>query len=466
MLAVLPFANLSNDAGQEYFSDGLTEETITDLGKLNPERLGVIARTSAAAYKHTNKTIAQIGRELGVDYILEGSVRREGGIARVSAQLIRVKDQVHLWAHNYDRETGGLLALQNELGRAIAQQVQVKLAPPYDGRSTNNYAPNPEAYELYLKARFYLNQRTFPEIDKSTEYFQRSIEKDPGFALGYAGLADSYLANSIRSPQDFEPKAKAAASRALELDGDLAEAHAALGAEKADFEYDWPSAEQEFKRALELNPNYAEGHFRYALSYLMPQGQSENAIAEMKKALQLDPFSPIYNTVSGLAYFYARKYDLAEGQFKKAIDLNPNFFVTHYHLAWLYSQFGQYESAISELTKGRLLSGDDLTVKAAAPDEVALRKALAAQGARGFWQQLLRSNQKLVGNIGEFDAPQIYAPLGDTQNTLESLNRNYEERRALGTLLNVDPAFDSLRSDQRFGNLVRRMGLTASAKAD
>jgi adenylate cyclase len=250
------------------------------------------------------------------------------------------------------------------------------------------------------------------------------------------------------------------------LDGDLAEAHAAMGAEKADFEYDWPGAEQEFKRALELNPNYAEGHFRYALSYLMPQGQSENAIAEMKKALQLDPFSPIYNTVFGLAYFYARKYDLAEGQFKKAIDLNPNFFVTHYHLAWLYSQFGQYESAISKLTKGRLLSGDDLTVKAAAPDEVALRKALAAQGARGFWQQVLRSNQKLVGNIGEFDAPQIYARLGDTQNALESLNRNYEERRALGTLLNVDPAFDSLRSDQRFGNLVRRMGLTASAKAD
>lgn len=251
MLAVLPFANLSNDAEQEYFSDGLTEETITDLGELNPERLGVIARTSAAAYKHTDKTIAQIGRELGVDYILEGSVRREGGVARVSAQLIRVKDQVHLWAHNYDRETGGLLALQSELGRAIAQQVQVKLAPPYGGRSTNNYAPNPEAYELYLKGRFYLNQRTYPEIDKSTEYFQRCIGKDPGFALGYAGLANSYLANAIRSPQQFEPKAKAAAARALELDGDLAEAHGALGAEKADFEYDWSGAEQEFKRALE-----------------------------------------------------------------------------------------------------------------------------------------------------------------------------------------------------------------------
>jgi TolB-like protein/DNA-binding winged helix-turn-helix (wHTH) protein len=232
MLAVLPFANLSDDPEQEYFSDGLTEETITDLGELNPERLGVIARTSAAAYKHTSKTIAQIGRELGVDYILEGSVRREGGVARISAQLIRVKDQVHLWAHNYDREAGGLLALQNELGRAIAQQVQVKLAPPYGVRSVNQYAPNPDAYELYLKGRFYLNQRTYAEIDKSTEYFQRAVEKDPGFALGYAGLADSYLANAIRSPQDFEPKAKAAASRALELDDELAEAHAALGAEK------------------------------------------------------------------------------------------------------------------------------------------------------------------------------------------------------------------------------------------
>jgi TolB-like protein/DNA-binding winged helix-turn-helix (wHTH) protein len=466
MLAVLPFANLSNDPEQEYFSDGLTEETITDLGELNPERLGVIARTSAAAYKHTNKTIAQIGRELGVDYILEGSVRREGGVARISAQLIRVKDQVHLWAHNYDRETGALLALQNELGRAIAQQVQVKLAPPYGGRSTNKYAPNPEAYELYLKGRFYLNQRTFAEIDKSTEYFQRSIDKDPGFALAYAGLADSYLANAIRSPQNFYPKAKAADSRALELDDDLAEAHAAVGAEKADFEYDWQGAEQEFKRALELNPNYAEAHFRYAWTYLTPLGKSEQAIAEMKKALELDPFSRIYNTVFGLTYFYARKYDQAEEQFKKAIEFNPDFFVTYYHFAWLYSQVGQYQNAISELTKGRVLSGNDRTVKSATSQDAALRKAFAAQGATGFWQQLLTSNEQSGRDIGEFDNPQLYARLGDKQKALESLARNYEERRALGTLLNVDPAFDSLRSDQRFGDLVRRVGLTPNAKVE
>jgi TolB-like protein/Flp pilus assembly protein TadD len=462
MLAVLPFANLSNDPEQEYFSDGLTEETITDLGELNPERLGVIARTSAASYKHTNKTIAQIGSELGVDYILEGSVRREGESARISAQLIRVKDQVHLWAHSYDREAGGLLALQNELGRAIAQQVQVKLAPPHGGRSTNKYAPNPEAYELYLKGRYSLNQRTFPEIDKSARYFQDSVEKDPGFALAYAGLADSYLANAIRSSQDFYPKAKAAASRALELDDDLAEAHAALGAEKADFEYDWQGADQEFRRALELNPNYVEAHFRYAWTYLTPLGKSEQANAEMKKALALDPFSRIYNTVFGLTYFYARNYEQAEEQFKKAIELNPDFFVTYYHLAWLYSQMGQYQNAISQLTNGRLLSGDESTVKRAASQDVALRKAFAADSAAGFWQQLLKSGRE----IGEFDSPQLYARLGDKQKALEWLDRNYEERRALGTLLNVDPAFDSLHSDQRFGDLVRRIGLTPNAKAD
>jgi TolB-like protein/DNA-binding winged helix-turn-helix (wHTH) protein len=465
MLAVLPFANLSNDPEQEYFSDGLTEETITDLGELNPERLGVIARTSSASYKHTNKTIAQIGHELGVDYVLEGSVRREGASARISAQLIRVEDQVHLWAHNYERETGGLLALQNELGKAIAQQVQVKLAPPYAGRSTNKYAPNPEAYELYLKGRFYLNQRTFPEIDKSTEYFQRAIERDPGFALGYAGLADSYVANAIRSPQDFYPKAKAADSRALELDDDLAEAHATLGAEKADFEYDWQGAEQEFKRAIELNPNYAEGHFRYAWAYLTPLGRSEQAIAEMKKALELDPFSRIYNTVFGLTYFYARKYDQAEEQFKKAIALNPDFFVTHYHFAWLYAQVGQYPDAISEVTKGRLLSADD-RVKIAASEEIALRKALEAEGSMGFWQQMQRETEKIDTEIGEFDLPQVYARLGESEKALAELEVNYEERRPLGTLLNVDPAFDSLRSDPRFADLVRRMGLHQNLKSE
>ena len=460
MLAVLPFANLSSDPEQEYFSDGLTEETITDLGEINPDRLGVIARTSSASYKHTTKTITQIGQELGVDYVLEGSVRREGGVARVSAQLIQVKDQVHLWAHNYDREPGGLLALQNELGRAIAQQVQVQLTPSYGNRSVNKYAANPEAYELYLKGRFYLNKRTFPEIEKSTEYFQESIRKDPGFALAYAGLADSYLANAITSPPDFDPKAKAAAARALELDDGLAEAHAALGAVNADFEYDWPGAERELKRAIELNPNYADGHWRYAWSYLTPLGKSDQAIAEMKKALELDPFSRMDNTILGCIYFYGRNNDQALQQFENAIKLNPDFFVTYYHLAWLYSDQGRYQDAITALTKGRLAAGDQ-RVKDAISQEAALRKALAAEGAKGFWQQIQTEEDSAVG---EFGKAQVYARLGDEEKALKELQGNYEERFPLATLVNVDPAFDSLRSDPRFKELVWRMGLAPNAK--
>ena len=370
MLAVLPFQNLSNDPAQEYFSDGLTEETITDLGELNPEKLGVIARTSAMAYKHTDKTIAEIGRELGADYILEGSVRREGGTARVSAQLIRVNDQTHLWAHNYEREVTGLLALQNELGTAIAQQVQIELEPKRGPRLTRKPAPNTESYENYLQGLFFLNKRTYDDENKSVEFFEQSTEKDPGFAPAYAGLANAYLALSIFSPERFFPKAASAATRALELDDDLAEAHAALGAEKADFEFDWQGADRELRRAIELNPNSALAHFFLSSYYLNPLGNSEQAIAEMKKALELDPLSPIFNAYLGLDYFYARQYDQALFQYNKTVAVYPDFHITHYWLAWLYSQRGQYPDAITEITKARLLEGGERAKWAAARTEL------------------------------------------------------------------------------------------------
>jgi TolB-like protein/DNA-binding winged helix-turn-helix (wHTH) protein len=455
MLAILPFANLSNDPEQEYFSDGLTEETIADVGEINPEKLGVIARTSAMAYKNTNKTVNQIGRELGVDYVLEGSVRREGGTARITAQLIRVSDQSHIWAHNYEREVGGILALQNELGRAIAQQIQVKLTPSRNGEASNRGATNPDAYDLYLKGRFYLSKRTDDGIEKGILYFKQSIEKDPGFALGYAGLADSYLALTISSPQEFFPKARAAASRALELDEGLAEAHAALGAEKAGFEYDWAGAEQEFKRAIELNANCADGHFYYSWYLLTPLARPEQASSEMIRALKLDPLSGIYNTVLGLSYYYARQYDQALQQFTKTLTLDPDFFIAPFHLAWLYSQLGQYPEAITALTKGRLLRGDDHARVAA--DEMAFRKAVAAQGAAGFWHEIQKWNERDYSNVGEFDVPQVYARLGEKEKAMVSLERNYEERVPLVTLLKVDPALDTLHSDPRFEDLLRRM---------
>jgi adenylate cyclase len=288
------------------------------------------------AYKNTNKTVNQIGHELGVDYVLEGSVRREGGAARITAQLIQVSDQSHIWAHNYEREVGGILALQSELGRTIAQQIQVKLTPSQGGAASNRGATNPDAYDPYLKGRFYLGKRTGDGIKKGIEYFKQSIEKDPGFALEYAGLANSYLALTISSPQESFPKARAAASRALELDEGLADAHAALGAEKAGFEYDWAGAEQEFKRAIELNANCGDAHFYYSWYLLTPLGRPERAIAEMKKALELDPLSGIYNTVLGLSYYYARQYDQALQQFN-TMTLDPDFFIAPFHLAWLYS---------------------------------------------------------------------------------------------------------------------------------
>jgi len=458
MLAVLPFQNLSNDPAQEYFSDGLTEETITDLGELNPEKLGVIARTSAMAYKHSGKTIAQIGQELGADYILEGSVRREGGTARVSAQLIRVNDQTHLWAHNYEREVTGLLALQSELGTAIAQQVQIELEPERETRLTRKHVPSAESYEAYLQGLYFLNKRTYDDENKSVEFFEQSTKKDPGFAPAYAQLANAYLALSIFSPGHFCPLAASAAKRAMELDDDLAEAHAALGAEKADFEFDWQASDRELRRAIELNPNSALAHSFLANYYFAPLGKSEQSIAEMKKALELDPLSPIFNSYLGLDYFYARHYDEALIQYKKTLALYPDFHITHYWLAWLYSQRGQFQDAIAEITKARLLEGGE-RAKLAAAGKTALTDAYAANGPKGFWLQIQKANEKTGRNFGEFDIPQVYARLGEKDLALEWLGRNYEARTNFTTYMNVDPAYDSMRSDPRFENLARRIGL-------
>src|ERR1700722_15776756 len=338
MLAILPFQNLSHDPKQEYFSDGLTEETITDLGQLSPENLGVIARTSAMAYKHTDKTISQIGRELGVDYILEGSVRREGGKARVSAQLIRVSDQTHLWAQNYDRDLQDLLDVQNDLGKAIAERVRANLTPQRQIELSRKHMVNPEAYDLYLKGRFYWNQRTPDAIKESIGYFQQATARDSNFALAYAGLADAYNISNIIgpvSPRDSFPQAKAAATRAILLDPSLAEAHAALGMEKSHYEFDFPGAEKEFLKAIEVNPNSTYAHLFYSNCFLMPMGRQAQAIAENKKALQLDPLSLPINNFMGMTYIFAADYGSAYRQFQHTIAMDPSFPLAHEYFAWL-----------------------------------------------------------------------------------------------------------------------------------
>jgi TolB-like protein len=459
MLAILPFQNLSNDPEQEYLSDGLTEETIADLGELSPESLSVIARTSAMTYKHTSKSVTQIGNELGADYLLEGSVRREGATVRVTAQLIRVKDQSHLWAHSYDRELTGLLALQKEMGRAIAQQVRVKLATSYTNSKSESYVPNSEAYELYLQGLAHVAKRTHAEIGRAIDCLERASAKDPSFALAYAELASAHTADAVFDAQKAYPAAAAAAARALDLDDSLAVAHAALGAEKAAFEYDWPGAEFQLKRAIELNPNSAQAHFQLSISYMTPLGKTSEAIAEMRKALELDPLSPIYNTVMGLTYLFARQYEDARAQLDKTVRLYPDFFIAHAHLVWLYTQLGEYSSAITELVKYRRLTSRD------SPQQITfyestLRKDLAAQGSRGFWLRIQKD--MATGPGGEevpFNDAQVYGRLADVDNAMEALRRDYESRTFFVTFINVDPAYDAIRSDIRFTSLVRRMGL-------
>jgi TolB-like protein/DNA-binding winged helix-turn-helix (wHTH) protein/Tfp pilus assembly protein PilF len=466
MLAVLPFQNMSNDPQQDYFSDGLTEETITDLGQLSPEHLGVIARTSAMAYKHTNKTISQIGRELGVDYILEGSIRREGGEARVSAQLIRVSDQTHLWAQNYQRQLHDLLQIENELGTAIARQVQINLSPQQEIDLSKIRTADPDAYDLYLKGRFYWNERNPAAIKESIRYFQQAAAKDPDFALAYVGLADSYNIGNILgvfSPKDSLPLAKAAATKALALDPSLAEAHAALGMDLSHYEFDFPGAQKEFLRAIELNPNSAYAHLFYSNCYLAPMGRMEEAIVENKKALELDPLSLPINNFMAMTYMFAGDYEKSYEQFQHTIAMDPTFPLAHEYFSFLLKMTGRYEEGIEEHEKTELLSG--ASPKDAAAEAAMMLQAFKTGGEHGLWQknlELILNAQKGSGSdpgsAGVVAA--VYALAGDKDNAFKWLDQAYAQRDGAEiTLLKCDPSFKNLRSDPRFADFLHRMGL-------
>jgi TolB-like protein/DNA-binding winged helix-turn-helix (wHTH) protein/Flp pilus assembly protein TadD len=465
MLAVLPFQNLSNGPGQEYFSDGLTEETITDLGQLSPENLGVIARTSAMAYKHTGKTVSQIGRELRVDYVLEGSVRREGGKARVSVQLIRVSDQTHLWAQNYDRDLQDLLDVQNELGGAIAEQVRANLTPRRQIELAKKRMVNPGAYDLYLKGRFYWNQRTPDSIKESIGYFQQATAKDGNFALAYAGLADAYNISNIVGPvsaRDSFPQAKAAAVRAILLDPSLAEAHAALGMEKSHYEFDFPGAEREFLKAIDLNPNSPNAHFFYSNCFLMPMGRKAQAIAENKRAVEIDPLSLPINNFMGMTYMLAGDETSAYRQFQHTIALDPSFALAHEYFSWFLATTGRYEEAIKEQEKSEVLIGS--SPEEAAAGAMVMESAFKNGGEKRFWQKHLERELVSSKRPGAYASPSdlagAYAMAGQTDKAFELLEKGYEAREGqVLTLLKFDPAYKNLRGDPRFSAMLRKIGL-------
>ncbi len=459
MLAVMPFVNLSGDPEQEYFSDGLTEEMIAQLGGMQPERLGVIARTSAMQYKSTAKLTDQIGRELRVDFLLEGSVRQAGDRVRITAQLIQVKDQTHLWTETYDRPLRDILTLQSDVAQAIARQIQVQLTPQQQARLVRSRPMNPEAYQLYLKGRYFWNKRTAEGLNRALAFFEQAIERQPDYAQAYAGLADCYallgsMPDAHVPASQAVPRAKATALKALEIDDTLAEARTSLAFVKWQYDWDWPGAEKEFQRALELNPGYATAHHWYAYQ-LITQGRKERALREIRLAQELDPLSLIINTDLGEILCYAGLYDEAIQQSKKTLELDPNFTLARRVLGWAYSRKGMHAESLAALQKAMAVSGNraDLLMS------LAYSQAMAGKTAEA--QTVLAQMKRLYARSPDiaFGMAVAYASAGEKDQAFALLDKAFRERSASMVLVGVTPVLDPLRGDPRFADLLRRVGL-------
>src|SRR5579862_9545655 len=454
-LAVLPLENLSGDASQNYFADGMTDELITDLAQISALR--VISRTSVMVYKGAREPLPQIARELNVEAVVEGTVLRSGDQVRITAQLIEASTDKHLWSQSYEGEFRDTLALQNTVARAIADQIRINLTPQEQAALKNVKVVDPQAYESYLKGRYFWNKRTADGLKVALAYFNQSAEEDPKYAQAYSGLADTYALlgdwqYAVMTPKEAFPKAKASAVKALELDSSLGEAHNSLAFVLDGFDWDFESAGKEFRRAIELNPGYATAHHWYAW-HLGVLGQYDDAIAEMRKAVNLDPLSLIINSDLAEILVLAHSYDESIQQSSKTIEMDPNFALAHNQLAQAYLQKQMYDEAVGELQKAVQLSGGS---------SICLANLARAYGVSGKRSEALELLDKLKkrSNPGYSNASEIavvYASLGDKDQAMNWLEKGYEERFNPGVLLR--PGFDSLRSDLRFHDLLRRIGL-------
>jgi TolB-like protein/DNA-binding winged helix-turn-helix (wHTH) protein/Tfp pilus assembly protein PilF len=458
MLAVLPFENLTGDPAQEYLSDGLTEEMIAQLGRLDPEHLGVIARTSVMHYKHTTEAAGQIGRELGVQYVLEGSLRREAERVRVTAQLVQMKDQTHIWSHQYDRELKSLLSLQGEIAQETADEIQLRLGQGHKLRAADRQLASPtsyQTYDLYLKGRYFWNKRTKDGFRQAADYFQQSIASDPNYARAYAGLADTYALMSSWNfiPQtEAIPKARAAALRAMQLDDSLAEAHTSLGLIAENYDYDWQTAEKEYRRAIQLDPQYATAHQWYA-ECLAFQGRFPEALEESERARQLDPLSLIIATDHAAILYFARQYDRAIEQFRAVLAMEPNFERAHM-VVYPYVEKGMFPEALAETSKWRHGDGGPVSEVEA---YVYGRWGKQQQAERALAQWKRESLGRPVATT--LAALEAYVATGRNEEALALLEKSYREHANLVTSLKVEPALDPLRGDRRFQELLRRLGL-------
>ena len=453
-VAVLPLENLSQDTEQDYFADGMTEELIASLAKIGA--LHVTSRTSVMRYKRTKKSLSQVAQELNVDGIVEGTVQRSGDRVRITARLIHAPTDHQLWAESYDRELKDVLALQDEVARAIANEIKIMLTPQEQVSLTAVRPVNPGAYEAYLKGRYYWNKRTAEGIKKASDYFQQAIGQQSNYGLAYSGLADCNSGltwHGFATPTEALPRAKAAALKAIEIDPTSGEAHASL-ALVLSHQRNWEAAENEFLRALQLSPRYANAHHWHG-DYLSIVGRQEEALVEAKRAFELDPLSPMINTWLGLRYYHARRYNEAIEQARKILEFDPSFAPAHLLLGQAYVQTGLHAQAISELQSATSLSGDSPSYLA----QVGVAYAAAGRKAEALSVIDQLQNVARQRYVSSYGLAQVYATLGDRQHAMKWLQSAYDERAVWMAYLNVDPALDSVRSDPRFRELVRQMGL-------
>ncbi len=456
-IAVLPFENASNEPNTEYLSEGISEALINSLSEL--QQLRVIARPTAFRYKPKDVDPRQVGRELGVAAVLTGKVRQMQDALKVQVDLVDAVTGAQIWGAGYDRKIADLVAIKQAIVQEVTAKLKLKLSSEEQRRLVKRDSTNAEAYQFYLRGRYFWNKRTSDGIKQAIEHFQQSIERDPNFALGYVGLADSYIAltfYNFAAPHETMPKAKESAIKALALDNTLAEAHVSLAHILMNYDWNWSAAETEFKRSIELRPDYATAHEWYAIHYLTATGRLKEAVQEMKKALELEPASLVMNTFMGATLYYAGRYDEAIDQCRRTIEMDPNFAVAHWHLGLAYEEKQALDAATEEFKKAISLSGGSPLMRAA------LSRAYAqSQKKHGANEMLDKLNELSKQQyVSPYEVATIYIALGNNEQAFQLLEEAYAEHSFHLVYLNVSPQFKSVRSDPRFQDLVQRLGLS------
>ena len=458
-IAVLPFDNLNRDAATDYLASGLTEDTIVSLGRIDPERVSVIGRTSIIVYRGTTKSLAEIGRELGTDYLVESSLRAESSHLRITARLIRVRDQVQVWTDSYDRNTSSILGLQQEISSAIGEQVRTRLSPDRQRALARRYTQNADAYDFFLRGRHFLDQRTPEAMQRAIESFQRATAADPTYSVAWANLAMAYGTSPINSdidPRRVFPAARESAVRAVAANPDVAEAQHALGHVKWAFEWDWPGAEAAFRRAIDLDRNYSLVHL--ILAHLLSQtGRHAEAEPFTRRARELDPLNPLSYALSSQVAFQARDYAGALQHANRAIALDQEFWIGHQMRGQALEELGDHDLALKALANAARLSGQNS--KAISLTGYILGRSGRTAEARDLLGVLeMASRQRYVP---PYALALVHAGLGDADAAFEWLDRAYAARDVHLMFLTVDVKWDRFRSDPRFGDLLARCGFTA-----